>query len=773
MPERIGRRVHVTGVVQGVGFRPFVYGLAVRHDLTGWVRNTSAGVEIEVAGNPAALEAFLQDLRRQPPPLARLDSIDTWETSVNGTDRFEILASLKIADAYQPVSPDVSMCEACRRELFDPDDRRFQYPFINCTHCGPRFTIIADLPYDRPNTTMRSFPLCGNCEEEYHDPLDRRFHAQPVACPVCGPRIWLISRDGAEGSGPTGEQALVAAREALARGEILGIKGLGGFHLACDATNAQSVATLRRRKGRESKPFAVMVADLAAAETHCVLDPTSRALLSSRERPIVLLPQRPGSTVAEAVAPGQFTLGVMLPYTPLHDLLLEAGGPLVMTSGNRSSEPIAATNEEALESLGGLADRFLLHDRPIQIRCDDAVARPFRGAPIVLRRARGYAPEPITLTREGPQVLAVGGELKNAFCLTHADQAFLSHHIGDLQNFETLQTFEAAIEHYSHLFRMEPDALACDLHPDYLSTRYAHARATALERPLVPIQHHHAHVASCLAEHGHPGDRPVIGVAFDGTGYGTDATIWGGEFLQADLHTFVRVAHLASVPLPGGETAIREPWRMGLVWLQAAGIPWDDDLEAVAAASQLERQVVARLIETGLNAPLTTSAGRLFDAVAAILGVRQRVDYEAQAAIELEAGADPGATGAYPFDIRNEVVDPAPMIRAVVTDLRAGVPAATIAGRFHNGMAQMVLDVCRDIRARTGLEEVALSGGVWQNVLLLEKSLALLERAGFTVYIHRNVPPNDGGIALGQAVIAHRALESESSPTAEQRMEGV
>ncbi len=747
--------IHVDGIVQGVGFRPFVYSLAKRLDLHGWVRNTSAGVDVEVEGPEAALQAFVDALRQEAPPLARVEALTVGPLSPNGCRSFEIIASQAVEAAYQPISPDVALCPDCRRELLDPDDRRYRYPFINCTNCGPRFTIIRDIPYDRPLTTMAAFDLCPACQAEYDDPLDRRFHAQPVACPACGPHVWfeIDLQLRAEH-----EAGLRAARALLAGGHILAVKGLGGFHLACNAASPSALQTLRERKGRVDKPFALMMPDLDAIRRHCFLSPAEARLLESPEHPVVILQRRPESELAEAVAPRQATVGVMLPYTPLHVLLLEpaAGFPdaLVMTSGNLSEEPIATDNHDATQRLKSLADGFLMHDRDIQTRCDDSVVRVVHESVYPIRRARGYAPAPIRLPFDMPPVLATGAELKNTFCLTRDRNAFLSHHIGDLENYETLQAYESGIEHYRRLFRIKPELVAYDLHPDYLATRYALAQAEA-GLPAVGIQHHHAHIAAAMADAGLDGSVPVLGVAFDGTGYGTDGLIWGGEFLAADYLSFDRLYHLAPFPMPGGDAAVREPWRLALSLLRQAGLAWDPDLPSVAQAEERTRSLVARQLDQGLNSPLTTSFGRLFDGVSSLAGVCHRVNYEGQAAIELEALADPAETGAYDFELTaGGVVDPAPVIASVLHDVRRGASPARISARFHRGAAAMVIEVCRRVRVTHAIETIALSGGVWQNLTLLEAVRLGLDGAGFNVVVHRQVPANDGGLALGQAVIA-------------------
>ncbi len=777
-----GVRIHITGIVQGVGFRPFVYGLADRLALNGWVRNTSAGVDIEVDGTQEDLETFIDSLQAQAPPLARIDSFQIDWIPANNFSTFEIVHSEGKPGDFIPISPDVSICADCLAELLDPNDRRYRYPFINCTNCGPRFTIIKDIPYDRPKTTMGQFEMCPACQAEYDDPLDRRFHAQPVACPECGPHVWLESREEQPQEAVHQDAAIQAARRKLAGGKILAVKGLGGFHLACDATDNQAVGELRRRKLRADKPFALMMPNLDVVMEHCIVTPAEQEQLLSRQRPIVLLKKRPGSTIADQVAPNQSALGVMLPYTPLHFLLLEpeAGIPdcLVMTSGNLSEEPIATGNEEALRRLADLADEFLLHDRDIYTRCDDSVLRvlehePGDAAPkktylnnsqYPLRRARGFAPNPVMLQWEMPPLLAAGPELKNTFCLTRGQYAFISHHIGDLENYETLQAFEEGISHYERLFRIAPQAIAYDLHPDYLATRYALERALNESLPSIGVQHHHAHLASCLAENQHPGDHQVVGLSLDGTGYGEDGAIWGGEVLLVDYEQFERRFHLKYVPLPGGDLAVREPWRTALAHLDSAGLPWEPDLPPVRHAQQVATSdwdpldLLRQQIDRRVNAPPTSSMGRLFDAVAALLGVRQAVNYEAQAAVELEFMADQSEKGFYSIAIHDQVLDPTPLFEAILDDLRDGISVPLIAARFHNTIADLMQRVCLQIRSESGISEVALSGGVWQNMTLLEKTVRKLRADGFVVYLHHQVPANDGGISLGQAVIALHKL---------------
>jgi hydrogenase maturation protein HypF len=787
-----GRRIHIAGIVQGVGFRPFVYHLAVRHGLRGWVCNTLAGVDIEVGGSEVELEQFIDALTREIPALVRIDLFSATEIAPPQESGFVIRPSVAQAGDFQPVAADIAMCQECRREMTDPANRRYRYPFINCSLCGPRFTLIKDLPYDRPLTTMASFEMCSKCFQEYSDPENRRFHAQPIACPSCGPQIWYVrqAKDPASSTAasPTsqallGDKALREARQLIGDGGILALKGIGGFHLVCDASNPIAVSELRRRKGRVDKPFAVMLPNLETVEAYCELDPAERTLLRSVAHPIVLLNRRPShvarAPVAACVAPGQSTLGAMLPYSPLHTLLSEpeSGFPnaLVVTSGNLGEEPICRSNDEALCRLAGLADGFLLHNREIHVRCDDSVVRTVGGEELPIRRSRGYAPFPVKLPVAIPSILATGAELKNTFCITRSDYAFLSHHIGDMENFETLSSFEQSIRHFEKIFRIEPQLIAHDHHPDYLSTSYALQRAQRENIPSVRVQHHHAHIAACMAENELTGESPVLGVVFDGIGYGTDGAIWGGEFLLADYRGFERLAHLAYVPLPGGDTATRRPYRTALSYLQQAGIPWTEDLPPVLAAIRMgqgpqpapasvesrqhqrpiELAVIARQLQAGVNCPLTSSMGRLFDAVASIIGVRQEVTYEGQAASELEAMADSQESGLYPIPLVAETeLRCDGVLEAIVQDLKSGTSAAVISGRFHNTIAAMVLSVAVSARKDWGVNRVVLSGGVFQNVRLLRRTLALLQADGFEMYRHRKVPPNDGGLSLGQALIA-------------------
>ncbi|MFI6992190.1 carbamoyltransferase HypF [Nonomuraea wenchangensis] len=743
-------RVRVEGLVQGVGFRPFVCGLAGAYGVSGFVGNDPGGVFIEAEGEPATLDAFTAGLTGQAPPLALVERVSVEPAEPLGESGFRIVASRQgeFPDGAL-VSPDAGTCAACLRELRDPGDRRHRYPFANCTDCGPRFTIVTGVPYDRCATTMADFEMCAGCAREYGDPGDRRFHAQPVCCPACGPALRAL---GADGRPAAGDPVEVAARW-LEAGRIVAIKGLGGYHLAVLAADGPAVAALRARKRRESRPFAVLAPDAAAAGTLVHLDPAAELLLTGVRRPIVLAPRRRDAPVADLVAPGARDLGVMLPYTPLHHLLADRlAAPYVLTSGNLTDEPIAYRDEEALRRLAGLADGFLVHDRRIEAPVDDSLVRVFRGRELVVRRSRGYAPAPIGVPWPFPRpVLACGAQLKNTFCVARGNQAFLSQHIGDLESYETLRSFAEGVEHFCRIFGVRPAVVAHDLHPEYLSTAYARDREGV---DLIGVQHHHAHIASCLAEHGHGG--PVIGVAFDGLGLGEDGTLWGGELLVADLVSFRRAGHLEAVPMPGGAAAVRQPWRMAAAWLDRIH---GDALPGLPVAERHREQwpVVVRMARAGLNSPLTSSAGRLFDAVAAIAGVRDVIGHEGQAAAELEARVDPGERGAYPARlIEGEplVIAAGDLVGAAAEDAAAGVDAGRIAARFHRGLASAVVRAVRVLGEGTGLRTVALSGGVFQNAVLLEAVLSGLERERFTVLVHSRVPPGDGGIALGQAVVA-------------------
>jgi len=765
------RAVTVEGIVQGVGFRPFVYSLAARLDLVGFVQNQSGRVRIEVEGNPSSLERFVRELREQAPPLARIDALTSESQATRGEKDFRIETSDHDGDSPIFISPDVATCPDCLAELFDPSDRHYRYPFLNCTNCGPRLTIIEGAPYDRGRTTMAAFPMCADCAAEYADPRDRRFHAQPAACPACGPRLSICNADGRpiESNDP-----VVTFVEALRQGQIGAIKGLGGYHLACAAARASVVQELRQRKHRDEKPFAVMVRDVETAARLCEIDADERELLESPRRPIVLLRKRPtlGELVCDAVAPGNPRLGVMLPYTPLHHLLF-AEFPrqaLVMTSGNRSDEPIAYEDADAFERLRGIADVFLIHNRPIHVRCDDSVTRIVDSRESLVRRSRGYAPQPVSLPLACPRsVLAVGGQLKGVFALGRGRQAFLSHHLGDLDRWDAYRAFVRDVGLYEELFAVVPELIVHDLHPDYASTNYARQRASATGVPLLAVQHHHAHVASGMAEHGL--DEPVIGVSFDGTGYGTDGAIWGGEFLVADYRGFRRAAHLRYVGLPGGDSAVREPWRMAASHLLDAGCSY----ELLAARIEPTKlRTIAAMLERRINTPLTSSAGRLFDAVSALAGVRDTTSYEGQAAIELEWLAEQSEpAGAYPFELTPVTensqpaaaataapwqIDTRPLIRAVAADVQQGVDARRVARRFHTSIVEMIATTCALIREQCGIDAVVLSGGVFMNALVATESAARLSADGFRVYRHVLVPPNDGGISLGQLAIGAAAL---------------
>lgn len=778
-------RMRARGIVQGVGFRPFVFTLASRYGLTGYVGNDNAGVFIEVEGPVDLLDHFRQQLIDEAPVLAHIETVMVELVALRYDQKFQILESQADSTVSTHVPPDVSICDNCLQELLNPQDRRYRYPFINCTHCGPRFTIIQRIPYDRANTTMSAFEMCPACAAEYHDPHSRRFHAQPIACSQCGPILEYIG-PGVIAS-TTGEQALAAAQVSLRAGQIVAVKGLGGFHLACDATNNAAVATLRERKGRVDKPFAVMVRSLAQARQIAWVDDAAAELLASSQRPIVLLRKRPDSSLSNLIAPGNSYIGLMLPYTPLHHLLLEDSHLLVMTSGNHAGEPIAFENDEAQERLGSLADAFLLHNRPIQTPCDDSVFRISKGQPIPIRRSRGYTPLAVKLAFTTPAsvqqhslptatssetvVLATGAELKNAFCLTHQGDALLSQHIGDMENLETLTAFERAQAHFCDFYHIRPQAIVCDLHPNYLTTRWAETYAQKQGIPLLRVQHHHAHIASVMAENELDGNQPVIGLCLDGTGYGTDGAIWGGEVLIADYASFKRVAYLKPVPLLGGDLAIKHPYRMALAYLWSCHFPWDEDLPPVIACPSNERGVLARQLASGFQRIPTTSAGRLFDAVASLIGLRHTVTYEAQAAIELEGIASEEASNAYTFHIQTVqpgtkwmpvysttpetalMIDPGQVLASIISDLRAGVSSGIIAARFHDGLVNVLVSVCQRLQAFGYGSRVALSGGVFQNVRLLSTLKQRLQEVGFTVFEHKFVPANDAGLALGQAVI--------------------
>ena len=745
------RRFTVTGVVQGVGFRPFVHRIATELGLAGLVGNDSAAVFVEVQGPPGALSEFARRLTAEAPPLAAIVSVSAADLPVADDRRFVIVAS-RAARGRTPIPPDVAVCADCVRELFDTADRRYRHPFITCTNCGPRFTIVTDLPYDRPATTMAGFPMCARCAAEYADPADRRFHAQPIACPDCGPRLWFTIGDARVDDAP-----VAATQRALAAGLVVAIKGIGGYHLACTASDEAAVALLRSRKARGGKPFAVMVRDLDAARQLVHVDEAEAAVLACPARPVVLLRRRAGAAVAAGVAPGSPHLGVLLPYSPIHHLLFD--GPdaprvIVLTSANLSDEPICCTADDEQQRLPALADAVLTHDRPIHVPCDDSVVRVVDGRELPIRRSRGYAPLPVDLGREVAPVLAVGGELKNTFCLTSGRRAYLSAHVGDMGSLATLRAFERSVDQLRALTATTPTRTAADLHPGYLTRAWAERHAGSLDL----VQHHHAHVVALLAEHGRLGE-PIVGVAYDGTGYGTDGAVWGGEVLALGTasHRFDRVAHLAPVPLVGGDLAVRNPWRMALAHLHAAGLAWDLDLPPVTAGSDAERRLLASQLATGRGTVPCTSMGRLFDAVSSLLGIRHRIGYEGHAAIELELIASGPAHRLPAF---GEVLDPSPVLAGLVAGFRAGVPVGQLAGGFHEAVADATAAAVE--RAAGPVRLAGLTGGVFQNVLLLRLVRQRLQERGFEVLTHHLVPPNDGGLALGQAAVsALRAEEAE------------
>ena len=757
MTGRQRARIEVDGIVQGVGFRPFVYRLAQRFELSGWVRNTGRGVQIEVEGDGDRLEAFRLAIGSEAPPLAVVSAVRCEPTASEGGSGFVILESARGLKGGE-VSPDCDVCDDCLAELFDPNDRRHLYPFINCTNCGPRYSIITGIPYDRPATTMAPFAMCDDCLAEYHDPLNRRFHAQPNACPVCGPRLSLFDRGGASLPGDPLSEAL----KALAAGMIVAVKGVGGYHLAVDAMSEQAVAELRKRKKRDEKPFALLSANLEATREFVHCSQREGLLLSGVESPIILLRKRSGNRLSRLVAPANGWFGVMLPGNPLQHLLAKgAAGPLVMTSGNLSDEPIAYRDAEAIDRLSGIADLFLAHNREIHTRTDDSVLRLYRGEPLFLRRSRGYVPRPVNIPAGQASVLAVGAELKATVCLTRGDKAFMSQHIGDLQNAATLASLEETVVHLGRLLEIEPAVVAYDLHPDYLSTRYAQG----LGLPAIGVQHHHAHMASCMAENRLEGE--VIGVILDGTGYGVDGNIWGGEFLLGGYLGFERCGHFRYLRMPGGDAAVREPYRMALSALyELYGRElFEKPLPFLSAIAERDRALFLKMLERGINSPYTSSCGRVFDAVAALIGLRSSISYEGQAAIELEALAERAEPSApYPYSLKAaacSTVDFGPTFAAICADLEGGRDSAEIARAFHQTMAKAVFELCCGVREKSGTTRVVLSGGVFQNRLLTEDVAALLDAGGFEAYWHRLLPPNDGGLALGQAVIAGRRLEAD------------
>ncbi|MFF9157934.1 carbamoyltransferase HypF [Streptomyces sp. NPDC014846] len=773
----VRRRLTVRGTVQGVGFRPHVHRLAAGLSLAGFVGNTGDGVLIEVEGPAGEVDRFCALLAEQPPPLAAVTAVAGEDLPATGESGTFTIRTTERAPGRTQLPPDTATCADCLSELSDPADRRHRHPFITCTHCGPRFTVATGMPYDRAVTTMAGFPMCPRCAREYGDPADRRFHAQPVACPDCGPGLALTPADGSGARPARDGEAIATARALLAAGRIVAVKGVGGYHLACDATDAQAVGALRDRKERGGKAFAVMCADLATAERIALLSDAERTALTSARRPIVLLRRRTppdGLRLAEQVCPGSPHLGVLLPYTPVHTLLFglpgDPPGPraLVMTSGNRSGEPIVTDDSEALTRLAGLADAWLTHDRPIASPCDDSLLRVRPdGTEQVVRRSRGYVPRPLRLPVPVRPTLAAGGDLKNVLCLGEGEQAWFGPHIGDMGELAALEAADRAERHLARLTGVTPRLVAADRHPGYHSTARARRSASRLGAGApVLVQHHHAHVASAMAEHGLDGTTPVIGVAFDGTGYGDDRTVWGGEILLADYTGYRRFAHLTPAPLPGGDAGVANPCRLALARLWAAGLPWTPALPSVMACSDVEKAVLRRQLERQAACVPTSSMGRLFDAVSSLVGVCHRAGYEAQAAMELEAAALQAAGDdavAHPFGYgKRGEIDPAPALAALLADQSRGTPAAVLAARFHRGVAWAVTEICRRARTATGLTTVALTGGVFVNALLEEECTALLARDGFTVLRHGEVPPNDGGLALGQLMVAGTATNHET-----------
>lgn len=749
----------IKGIVQGVGFRPFIYNLANTYNLNGWVLNSSEGVYIDIEGDDEDVRDFIENIRKKAPPLAVIDSIDILYLSPANYKSFIIKPSEEDPNKYIKISPDISICDDCLTELFNPNDRRYRYPFINCTNCGPRFTIIEGIPYDRKKTTMKSFKMCQLCQKEYDDPSNRRFHAQPNACPKCGPNVFLENIDERINC----EDPIKKAIELLGQGKIIAVKGIGGFHLACDAQNDDVIDLLRKRKKRSLKPFAIMCRDIDKIKQFCIVNEYEEKLLQSVQRPIVLLKKRPESTISDLVAPNNNYFGVMLPYTPLHYLLLDSHFlALVMTSANITEEPIVIDNDEAKERLAGLADYFLFHNRDIRMRCDDSIARVYEKQTLVIRRSRGYAPYPVDLDFTMKEILACGAELKNTFCLTRDNHAFISHHIGDLQNLIAYNYYLDSIEHYKMLFRIDPQILAYDLHPDYLSTKYAFSQ---VGKRLIGVQHHHAHIASCMAENSL--NEKVIGVAMDGTGYGTDGNIWGCEFLLADYVGFKRYAHLKYLPMPGGDMAVKEPYRMALSYLHNAfdGELDDIDISFINRIDDKKISLIKKMIERNINAPLTSSCGRLFDAVSSLIGIRDIITYEAQSAIELEMVAESDIIDRYDYEITDQkgclIIDVKKMFCEITSDLKNGLSKGIISAKFHNTVIDFITNICKEIKTTEGINKVVLSGGVFQNQYLLANTIKSLENNRFKAYFHKKIPTNDGGISLGQCLIANAQLTED------------
>lgn len=761
------KRIIISGIVQGVGFRPFVYRLAMKKELQGFVINSSQGVEIEVEGNISLLDDFISKVTTHPPPQSIITGYKVADIECKNECEFKILPSLKSNNRTVLISPDISICKDCLKELFDSDDRRFGYPFINCTNCGPRYSIIQDVPYDRLKTTMSKFKMCRNCQQEYDDPMNRRFHAQPNCCSACGPRVWLCDSSGCE---VETADPIKSAVKLLREGNILGIKGLGGFHLACDAESEKAVLLLRKRKRRSEKPLAVMMKNINVVEKIAVFGDQEKVILQSPERPIVLLMKKKEYYLAESIAPYNKYIGVMLPYTPLHYLLLKDElKAVIMTSGNVSDEPIVIENAEALQKLGSITDYFLFHNRDINIRIDDSVTRFIKKIPRPIRRSRGYVPFPIFNRKVMPSVLGVGGELKNTICLTKGDMAFLSQHIGDLKNRRTFDFFQESIEYLQQILQIKPSVIAHDMHPDYFSTKWAKEKSSI---PLVGVQHHHAHIVSCLADNGR--DQEVIGLAMDGTGYGDDGSIWGGEILIADTSGYKRVGHLKYRPMPGGDAAIKEPWRMAIGYMYCMfGENGNDLIRKIENIPLVKKigfkkiEIIIKMIEKQVNTPMTSSLGRLFDGVAALTGIRTEVSYEGQAAIEMEMIIKKGSVlinrnNIYHFHVNksNEMIyiDPDEVFHEIIFDIEVGLSVNEISLKFHCGIIFCFTEICKILREQRGLNSVALSGGCFLNRFLLENLHALLTKEGFEVLTHSQVPTNDGGISLGQAVVAAQKI---------------
>jgi len=755
--------LEIIGIVQGVGFRPFIYRLAKRHNLKGFVLNNTKGVIVELEGEGAQIEEVISKIKENPPPLAQIEKIECESLPVLEYRDFEIRISQKTEERNTLISPDIATCEKCKKELLNPDDRRYRYPFINCINCGPRFTIIRELPYDRKNTTMKKFKMCEDCRLEYDDPANRRFHAQPDACPVCGPEVRLVDRMARV----IKEEPISKTIELLGEGKIVAIKGLGGFHLACNAKDKAAVSLLRERKGRPSKPLALMAGDVEVVRKYAYLSKKEEELLSSSKSPILLLLKREENTLPEEIAPGNRYIGFMLPYTPLHILLFQdpkEAEVLVMTSGNKIGEPIIIKNIEAIRVLGGIADYFLLHNRDIRIPSDDSVVAIFENRPIMIRRSRGYVPKPIKCPAHiKKNILGCGAHLKNTFSLARGNEIFTSHHIGDLGTPKAMEAYERGIKHFESLFDIHPEVIVVDRHPEYLSTKFGEKWADENDSLLMRVQHHHAHIASCLVDNDI--DKEVIGIAWDGTGFGEDGAIWGGEFLIAGFKSYQRKAHFEYIPLPGGEKAVKEPWRMATTYLYyTMGEDFLDlDIEFIGRLDLKKWEMLKVMIDRKINAPLTSSAGRLFDAVSSLLDLRDRITYLGQAAIELEMIIeDDGKANFYNFKLRKEdgiyIINAIPVIRSIIDDLIHRIPPSVISARFHKGLIEMIADITRRLRDDTGITDVALSGGVFQNRFLLQGATKGLIKEGFRVYTHHNIPPNDGGISVGQVAIAANVI---------------